>query len=290
MLVESGSIVANDILSDDVRCMVIQAPNIAFEAEPGQFVMVKNENGGTFLRRPFGVADVDRKEGRILLIYRVAGKGTLELAGLEPTMEISVEGPLGGGFCFEPEGFGAEGTLGDSEPIEKNPTDEISADTDDMHGGRTLLIGGGVGVAPMIYAARRLAELDPGNKPVFLLGIRNESELFWQEYLEDFTEEIVVTTNDGSAGIKGFAIDAMPEILRRYDIRHIKICGPTIMMEGLAKLAMEQGIECQVSLEKRMACGIGVCLGCTFEGLVSGKRWKICHDGPVFPAEEVFAR
>lgn len=179
-------------------------------------------------------------------------------------MELSVEGPLGGGFRFESDGLEA--------------------------GGRTLLIGGGVGVAPMIYTARRLAELEPANKPVFLLGIRNEGELFWQDYLKDFTEEIVVTTNDGSAGIKGFAIDAMPEILSRYDIRHIKICGPTIMMEGLAKLAMEQGIECQVSLEKRMACGIGVCLGCTFEGMISGKRWKICHDGPVFPAEEVFAR
>ena len=290
MLVESGSIVANDILSDDVRCMVIQVPSIAAEAEPGQFVMVKNENGGTFLRRPFGVADVNRADGRILLIYRVAGKGTQELASLEPTMELSVEGPLGGGFCFEPEGFGAKGILGDDEPIANDSTDVISADKDDMHGGRTLLIGGGVGVAPMIYTARRLAELEPDNKPVFLLGIRNEGELFWQEYLEDFTAEIIVTTNDGSAGIKGFAIDAMPEILRRYDIRHIKICGPTIMMEGLTKLAMEHGIECQVSLEKRMACGIGVCLGCTFEGLVSGKRWKICHDGPVFPAEEVFAR
>lgn len=290
MLVESGSIVANDILSDDVRCMVIQVPSIAAEAEPGQFVMVKNENGGTFLRRPFGVADVNRADGRILLIYRVAGKGTQELASLEPTAELSVEGPLGGGFCFESEGFGAKDVLGDKELIANDSTDGLSADIDDMHEGRTLLIGGGVGVAPMIYTARRLAELEPDNKPVFLLGIRNEGELFWQEYLEDFTEEIIVTTNDGSAGIKGFAIDAMPEILRRYDVRHIKICGPTIMMEGLAKLAMEHGIECQVSLEKRMACGIGVCLGCTFEGLVSGKRWKICHDGPVFPAEEVFAR
>ena len=117
MLVESGSIVTNDILSDDVRCMVIQVPSIAAEAEPGQFVMVKNENGGTFLRRPFGIADVDREQGRILLIYRVAGKGTQELAGLEPTMELSVEGPLGGGFRFESDGLEA--------------------------GGRTLLIGGG---------------------------------------------------------------------------------------------------------------------------------------------------
>ena len=264
MLVELGYIVENNILSDDVRAMVIQVPQVAAQAEPGQFVMVKNESGGTFLRRPFGVADVDREQGRLLLIYRVAGKGTRELAGLEPTMEISVEGPLGGGFRF-------------SEPSGASE-------------GRTLLIGGGVGVAPLIYTARYLAELKPDNKPLFLLGVRSADELFWQDYLKDFTEEIVVTTNDGSAGKKGFAIDAMPELLEKYDISHIKICGPTIMMEGLAKLALERGIECQVSLEKRMACGIGVCLGCTFEGKVSGKRWKICHDGPVFPAEEVFEK
>ena len=269
MLVEMGSVVENNILSDDVRAMVIQAPQVAAQAEPGQFVMVKNESGSTFLRRPFGVADVDREQGRLLLIYRVAGKGTRELAGLEPTMEISVEGPLGGGFRFCEASGGADSGKED---------------------GRTLLIGGGVGVAPLIYTARYLAEREPENKPLFLLGVRSAEELFWQDYLKEFTEEIIVTTNDGSAGKKGFAIDALPDILAAHDIRHIKICGPTIMMEGLAKLAMERGIECQVSLEKRMACGIGVCLGCTFEGKVSGKRWKICHDGPVFPAEEVFEK
>lgn len=274
MLVEMGSVVENNILSDDVRAMVIQAPRVTAQAEPGQFVMVKNESGGTFLRRPFGVADVDREQGRLLLIYRVAGKGTRELAGLEPTMEISVEGPLGGGFRLtEVSGSGAGGHSGAGEAA-----------------GKTLLIGGGVGVAPLIYTARYLAERAPENKPLFLLGVRSAEELFWQDYLQEFTEEIIVTTNDGSAGQKGFAIDALPDILARYDIRHIRICGPNIMMEGLAKLAMERGIECQVSLEKRMACGIGVCLGCTFEGKVSGKRWKICHDGPVFPAEEVFEK
>lgn len=265
MLVENGSVLANEILSADVRAMSIMAPNVAAEALPGQFVMVKNENGGTFLRRPFGIADVDKERGSILVIYRVAGRGTRELAALEPTMEISVEGPLGQGFSFDrPAAEGKEN-------------------------GKTLLIGGGVGVAPLIYTARHLAALEPDNKPLFLLGIRSAEELFWQEYLEEAVEETIVTTNDGTAGIKGFAIDAMPDILAKFDISHIKICGPTIMMEGLAKLALEKGIECQVSLEKRMACGIGVCLGCTFEG-ASGRRWKICHDGPVFPAEEVFGK
>lgn len=259
MLVEKGIVLENGILSQDVRYMIIEAPQIVDQAQPGQFVMVKNDQGGTFLRRPFGIADIDLEQGYLLLIYRVAGKGTQELANLEPSMEISVEGPLGGGFKFAEESAG-----------------------------KTLLIGGGVGVAPLIYTASHLAEMDPENKPVFLLGVRSEEELFWLDYLDEYVDDVVITTNDGSAGKKGFAIDALPEIFEKYDIRHIKICGPTIMMEGLAKMALEKGIECQVSLEKRMACGIGVCLGCTFEGKVSGKRWKICHDGPVFPAEEVF--
>ena len=263
MLVENGLVCSNGILSDDVRFMIIQAPKVVEIAQPGQFVMVKKEEGSTFLRRPFGIADVNKAEGKLLLIYRVAGKGTKELANMEPSSEISVEGPLGGGFKFAEAELAGEG--------------------------KTLLIGGGVGIAPMIYTARHLAESNPENKPVFLMGVRNADELFWQEYLQDFTDSIEVTTDDGSAGRKGFAIDALPDILAKYDIKHIKICGPTIMMEGLAKMAMEKGIECQVSLEKRMACGIGVCLGCTFEGKQSGKRWKICHDGPVFPAEEVFA-
>lgn len=262
MLVEAGVVVENNILSDDVRCMVIHAPQVAAKARPGQFVMVKNENGGTFLRRPFGIADVNPVQGRILIIYRVLGKGTQELAAMEEAMEISVEGPLGKGFSF----------------------------AGDNSGEKTLLIGGGLGIAPLIYTARQLAMDNPDNKPVFLLGIRSEQELFWQEFLQDFTEKIYITTNDGTAGMKGFAIDALPAVLGDYDIKHIKICGPNIMMEGLAKKAMAENIECQVSLEKRMACGIGVCLGCTFQGLASGKRWKICHDGPVFPAQEVFAK
>ena len=152
--------------------------------------------------------------------------------------------------------------------------------------GLSLVIGGGVGIAPIIYTARKLAEA--GKKPVVLLGTRNASEGFWTEYFKDFAEEIFVTTDDGSAGMKGFAIDAIPEIMKKHDIKHILVCGPTIMMEGIAKKAINDGIDCQVSLEKRMACGIGVCLGCTFEGKKSKKRWKICGDGPVFAAEEVF--
>lgn len=256
-LVENGKIIYNKPLSDDVNTLCLAVPQVVALAKPGQFVMIKNEQGSTYLRRPFGVADVDRKRGELLLIYRKAGKGTLELSQLEPGAVISVEGPLGKGFSFDEDG-------------------------------RTLLIGGGVGIAPIIYTARYLGEEGQGPKPVILFGVRNHRELFWSDFVESFSEKLVYTTDDGSYGRKGFAIDAIPDILAKYpDIKHIKVCGPTIMMKGIAELAIKEGLQCEVSLEKRMACGIGVCLGCTFAGK-SGKRWKVCADGPVFDAVEVF--
>ncbi len=256
-LVENGKIIYNKPLSDDVNALCLAVPQVVALAQPGQFVMIKNEQGSTYLRRPFGVADVNKETGQLVLIYRKAGKGTQELSQLDSGAVISVEGPLGKGFSFKNEG-------------------------------RTLLIGGGVGIAPIIYTARHLGAEMTGPKPVILLGVRNHKELFWSDFVEEFSEKLVYTTDDGSYGRKGFAIDAVPDILNKYpDIRHIKVCGPTIMMKGIAELAIKQGIECEVSLEKRMACGIGVCLGCTFAGK-SGKRWKVCADGPVFDAVEVF--
>lgn len=256
-IVEIGRIISNKELSADVNSLLLDCPKIASLAQPGQFVMIKNEMGSTYLRRPFGVADVNQESNSLLLIYRRAGKGTQELARLSAGADISVEGPLGNGFSFKDDG-------------------------------RTLLIGGGVGIAPLIYTARHFAEKMPDYKPVILLGVRNHKELFWSSFVEKYSERLVFTTDDGSYGRRGFAIDAIPDILREYpDIKHIKVCGPTIMMKGIAELAAKEGVECEVSLEKRMACGIGVCLGCTFAGK-SGRRWKVCTDGPVFDGVEVF--
>ena len=260
MLVEMGSVVENNILSDDVRAMVIQAPQVAAQAEPGQFVMVKNESGSTFLRRPFGVADVDREQGRLLLIYRVAGKGTRELAGLEPTMEISVEGPLGGGFRFGEASGGAYSGKED---------------------GRTLLIGGGVGVAPLLYFGKKIREA--GARPTFLLGARTQADLLQLELFEELGD-VHVTTEDGSYGEKGFVTNH--SVLERVRFDQISCCGPKPMMMAVARYAAKNDIFCEVSLENMMACGLGACLGCTCRTKVGAKT--VCKDGPVFKAEEVF--
>ncbi|WP_455630908.1 dihydroorotate dehydrogenase electron transfer subunit [Megamonas sp.] len=251
-LVVVGKILANEAINANVKRMVIEAPQIAEAAHPGQFVHVKKPDSVNFLRRPFSIADADRENGTITLIYRIVGKGTAEYAAMKVGEAFSILGPIGNGFALKD--------------------------------GRPLLIGGGVGIAPLIYLSRQLKD----KKPILLIGGKNKDEVFWEKYLQEFADKIYITTDDGSVGFKGFTVQLLPQILAENNIEHIYTCGPNIMMEGVAKLAHKHDIDCQVSLEKRMACGIGVCLGCTFEGKLTGKRRKVCTEGPVFASKEVF--
>lgn len=251
-LVVVGKILANEAINANVKRMVIEAPQIAEAAQPGQFVHVKKPDSVNFLRRPFSIADADRENGTITLIYRIVGKGTAEYAAMKVGEAFSILGPIGNGFALKD--------------------------------GRPLLIGGGVGIAPLIYLSRQLKD----KKPILLIGGKNKDEVFWEKYLQEFADKIYITTDDGSVGFKGFTVQLLPQILAENNIEHIYTCGPNIMMEGVAKLAHKHDIDCQISLEKRMACGIGVCLGCTFEGKLTGKRRKVCTEGPVFASKEVF--
>ena len=232
--------------------MVLHVEAIASEAQPGQFVMVmKPDDQATFLRRPVGIADAGPAAGTITIIYRLVGQGTYAFAKMKAGELLSVEGPIGHGFR--------------------------------LRKGRQLLVGGGLGIAPLIFLAKSLPE-----KPVFLIGGRNEKEIFWKDLLAPLAERIYVTTDDGSYGTKGFTTTLLPDVLKKEQPAGVVTCGPTIMMKGIAGIVRASGLPCEVSLEKRMACGIGVCLGCTFE-TTNGVRKKVCVDGPVFPAEEVFA-
>ena len=251
-LVVVGKILANEAINANVKRMVIEAPQIAEAAQPGQFVHVKKPDSVNFLRRPFSIADADRENGTITLIYRIVGKGTAEYAAMKVGEAFSILGPIGNGFALKD--------------------------------GRPLLVGGGVGIAPLIYLSRQLKD----KKPILLIGGKNKDEVFWEKYLQEFADKIYITTDDGSVGFKGFTVQLLPQILAENNIEHIYTCGPNIMMEGVAKLAHKHDIDCQVSLEKRMACGIGVCLGCTFEDKLTGKRRKVCTEGPVFASKEVF--
>lgn len=244
-----AEIVSHECLGKGVWKMVVRAPKIAEAAQPGQFIQLKVLKGEPLLRRPISIAFADPEKGTLDLIYRVVGKGTELLAELLPGAVVNCLGPLGHGFSIEA-----------SSP---------------------LLIGGGMGIAPLIFLAEKFQK-----KAAVLLGGRNKEEMFWTSFYENNTKEMHITTDDGSVGTKGFTVDVLPTMLESGKYDTVFVCGPEVMMRAAAKIAAEYKIPCQVSLEKHMACGLGACLSCTCEG--KEKRRKVCQDGPVFWAQEVY--
>ena len=203
------------------------------------------------LPRPISICEIDRKDGALRLVYRVAGKGTEEFSSMHTGMQLKVIGPLGNGF----------------------PKQEKKA----------FLIGGGIGIPPMLELAKEL-----NCEKQIILGYRDEN-LFLRDEFEAYGE-VFVATEDGSVGTKGNVLDAIREQNLTADV--IYACGPTPMLRAIKEYAAEKGIKCYISLEEKMACGIGACLACVCQSKdvdhhsnVHNKR--ICKDGPVFLAEEV---
>jgi len=241
-------VVKQDELAPRVFRLTLRAPEIAQTAKPGEFVMLRAaQNSPVTLRRPLGIAAVHASSGDIDLIYRVMGKGTEYLSRLKPGDGVNVLGSLGSGFSLEAE--------------------------------RPLLIGGGMGLSPLLFYAQASGRAE------ILMGGKNAGEMFWSKLFEPFAKKIYVTTDDGSVGHKGFTVSLLPDLLEnKYDLA--VVCGPEVMMQTTAKILREAKVPCQISLERRMACGLGACLSCSID-TKSGRR-KVCKDGPVFWAEEVY--
>ena len=220
------------------------------EIKAGQFVEILVENTvSTFLRRPISVHYVDEARKELWLLIAVVGDGTRTLATLKAGDTLDIVFPLGNGFT-----------------IEKC---------------RTLLVGGGVGVAPLLYAGKKIREL--GGEPVFLLGARTAADLIGMDMFRNIGQTLT-TTEDGSDGEKGFVTDHSIWQTETFD--RIAVCGPKPMMAAVAKKARQLGTRCEVSLENMMACGLGACLCCvekTTEGNVC-----VCKDGPVFDIEKLY--
>lgn len=244
-------IVSQRELYDQVFQLVVKAPEVAELAEAGQFVQLRILNGSCLLRRPVGIAAADKDKGTVAFIYRVVGKGTKAISELKAGDTINVLGPLGHGF----------------DTAAKKP----------------LIVGGGMGLSPVLFYAAAMQ-----GKADVLMGGKTCGELFWQELFAGKVQDIFCTTDDGSLGTKGFTTTLLPKLLEKKDYDLVVACGPEIMMKGIAKIAKEHGVRCQVSLEKRMGCGLGACLSCSID-TTDGKRKKVCKDGPVFEAGEVFA-
>lgn len=245
-----AEILSNRRVGPDVFRMEIASPFLAEESVPGQFLQVRIEGSGLLLRRPLGIAEADAGAGTIAMYYRVVGKGTAALAEMKPGQTVNCLGPLGQGFSLKSE--------------------------------RPLLVGGGMGLAPLLFLAQRFQ-----GKGAVLMGGRNKAEVFWADFFSPFAKQVFTTTDDGSVGEKGFTTSLLPTLLEKYRFDVLFTCGPDIMMRKIWEIAEKADVPCQVSLERRMACGLGACLSCVID-TTDGGRKKVCQDGPVFWAQEVF--
>lgn len=217
------------------------------EMLPGQFVEVRVDNSPhTMLRRPISINYVDYENNRLWLLVAGAGEGTKRLVNLTEGATVNCVLPLGNGFTM---------------PKRKND--------------RILLVGGGVGVAPLLYFGKRIKDF--GAEPVFLLGARSANDLLELDAFESIGT-VYVTTEDGSAGEKGFV--TCHSVLQRERFSQISTCGPKPMMVAVAKYAAKAGVFCEASLENMMACGLGACL-CCVEKTTEGNLC-VCKEGPVF--------
>ena len=246
------------------------------EARPGQFVEVRiDHEPSTFLRRPISINNIDRARNELWLLVAAIGNGTRRLAQVKVGEQVNCLMPLGNWFTVAsslspslPQGKGA---LSGSTPPLLGGQGEVS--------GEALLIGGGVGMAPMYFIGKTMVE--EGRQPTFLLGARTAADVL---LLDRFRElgPVYVTTEDGSMGVKGFVTD---HPILKSTTAYIATCGPKPMMMAVARHAKAHGIPCEVSLENMMACGLGACL-CCVEKTVKGNLC-VCKEGPVFNINEL---
>ena len=251
---ENAQVVKQECIGTDIYSMWLKTEKIAEAAKPGQFVSVYCTDGSRLLPRPISICEIGEDKKSLRLVYRIAGKGTGEFAKAKAGDTFQILGPLGNGF-----------------PLERCP-----------EGKTAFLIGGGIGIPPMLELSKELK----GNKTA-VLGYRDER--FLDEELSNYAD-VYIATEDGSMGTKGNVLDAIKAHGLKADV--IFACGPTPMLRALKAYAEEEGIECWLSLEERMACGVGACLGCVCHSKeiddhskVHNKR--VCKDGPVFLSTEV---
>ncbi len=243
-------------LAENIFSMWLLAPEIASQAVPGQFISLYCRNKDTLLPRPISLCEVDKKEGTLRIVYRVVGSGTKEFSNRNPGDEICILGPLGNGF-----------------PVSECPK-----------GKRALLIGGGIGIPPLLQLSKELE-----GEVTVIVGYRN-ADTFLQKDFEMAADRVVIATEDGSIGTEGNVIDAILAEGISGDV--IYSCGPTPMLRGVKAWGLANKIPAWLSMEEKMACGIGACLACVCDSTevdnhsnVHNKR--VCKDGPVFLSTDI---
>jgi len=272
-------ILSNQSISPGFKKLALECPDIASQARPGQFVMVKVASGyDPLLRRPFGIhRRLD--SGRIEILYQVVGRGTALLADMQPGLALDVLGPLGNGFSI----------------------------SDDIR--QAVIVGGGIGIAPLMFLTEELAAKKIAAEVFY--GASTASHLVGIEGFKSLGIKPHISTDDGTAGFKGFVsqllenylTSAKPQASSLKPQAYVYACGPRGMLAAVANIASRYDLPCEVSLDAAMACGMGACLGCVVKGsypinrVTTGDRGqgegdkysylRVCREGPVFAAGDI---
>lgn len=240
-------------IARDIYSFEILCPDIAAVAQPGQFVHIRAD--GFTLRRPVSICGINKTKGTLRIVFEIRGEGTSVISRINEGELIDMLAPLGHGFTVNP----------DFE--------------------RVILVGGGIGTPPMLP----LAEIY-GSRATVITGFRGASNVILQKDFADTGADVILCTDDGSMGIHGFVTQPLEELLKNGKTDAVYACGPMPMLKGIAALSKENGAGlCEISLEERMACGIGACLGCACRVMKNDEEYfaHVCKNGPVFNAEEV---
>lgn len=245
---------SNKQVSAGFHYMEIEAQEIVNLAVPGQFLHVKvNEGLDPLLRRPMSIDEIDQEKGLLGILYQVKGKGTEILSQRTPHTPIDIMGPLGKGFTL------------------------------DFLGHHALIVGGGIGIAPLYPLAKEL--IKKGKEVTVLLGARSAQMLFRKEDFVSLGCQVLISTDDGSQGKKGTAVELMAEYSINHPIDFVYACGRNVMLKQVETLCRKVSLKGEISLEAYMGCGVGACLSCSCERNDDSVKMyaKVCTDGPVFP-------
>ena len=255
-----AKLVKKEKIIDGIYKFSLEAENIVKSARPGNFIEIRiSDKTDPFLRRPISIHNLDKEKGILEIIFQIKGKGTEILSRKQEGDKIDIIGPLGHG-TFK---------LADYKKI--------------------AIIGGGIGIFPL-YELLKQANINNAQTGVYL-SFRNKNLVMLEDKFGQLTNNLNISTDDGSYKNKGFAIEFLKQDMEKKKYECIYACGPTPMLRAVKNYAVANNINCQVSLEEKMACGLGVCLGCAVKTATSPKEapeyFHVCKAGPVFNAKDV---
>ncbi|MGI6122904.1 MAG: dihydroorotate dehydrogenase electron transfer subunit [Acetivibrionales bacterium] len=243
-------------LNTDTFLFTINSEKVSKKARAGQIVHVKcGDEDGVLLRRPISICSVDRENGTFDIVFQIRGKGTKILSKYKAGDDIDIMGPLGQGFSLYPKHK------------------------------KIIVVGGGIGIFPLL----QLLKDHPAENKKAILGFRDKSCVILEKEFKQASDKLIITTDDGSYGEKGFVTDILKKELDKEPADMVFFCGPLIMMKLGVGIVKEYDIPCQVSMEQRMGCGIGACLVCVCK-TKKGDDWdytQVCKKGPVFGGDDI---